>query len=272
MGKKIMGCPGWLELSADRESFILVQDRAEIVRKIFEEALSGIGGYTIARRLNAGGVPPFGPSRDWQQSNINNLLRNRATVGEFQPRRLENGKRVPGGEPIAGYYPAVINEELFEAVQVARQENLAHRRGRKGEFVSNLFSGTAKCAYCGSRMKLENIGVKSQPSDINRSFVCSMALKDQSCVKDRWQYSEFEKSFLSFVSKTALMAGGDFARLVPYIDRLSEHDLYKARLSLAAQLKRSINTLSIGTEARARFFKVEFSDKLSWTIYPKNPA
>lgn len=270
MGKKIMGCPGWLELSEDRESFIFVQNRADMVRRIFEEALSGIGGYTIARRLNASGVPPFHPSRDWQQSNINNLLRNRATIGEFQPRRIEDGKRVPDGEPIAGYYPAIIDEALFAAVQIARQENLAHRRGRKGEFVSNLFSGMACCAYCGSPIKLENIGQKSQPSDINRSFVCSQALKEASCVKDRWQYTKFEKSFLSFVTSMASLADGDVKRIASYIDGLSNPDVYKARQSLAAQLKRSIKKLGLGTASRARFFKVEFSDKTSWTIYPKD--
>jgi hypothetical protein len=44
--------------------------RAQIVIRIFEEAISGIGGYTIARRLNEEGVP----SPKWNQSTINNLL------------------------------------------------------------------------------------------------------------------------------------------------------------------------------------------------------
>jgi len=88
-------------------------------------------------------------------------------------------------------------------------------------------------------------------------------------MKDRWQYSKFEKSFLSFIASTASLADGDAKRIAPYIDGLSDPDVYKARQSLAAQLKRSIKKLSLGTASRARFFKVEFSDKASWTIYPK---
>jgi hypothetical protein len=41
------------------------------------------------------------------------MLRNRATIGEHQPKRIQNGKRVPYGDPISNFYPAVIEESLF---------------------------------------------------------------------------------------------------------------------------------------------------------------
>src|ERR1700676_1592344 len=59
MAKKLMGCPGWLELSDDRTSFVFMPDRAAIVRRIFEASISGLGGYTIASRLNAQEGPAF---------------------------------------------------------------------------------------------------------------------------------------------------------------------------------------------------------------------
>lgn len=262
-----MGCPAWLDLTDDRKAFIYLPDRAQIVRRIFEEATSGIGGYTIARRLNEEGVPPFGPSPKWNQSTIHNLLCNRATIGEFQPRRFVNGKRVPDGDPIKDFYPPAIDAALFDLAQAVRQENLSSRRGRKGELVSNLFSGLTLCAYCNARMKLENVGMGS--SETRRSFICSKALKEESCIKDRWQYNEFERTFLTFISK---LSASSFAQqeIVPYIRALSDSDVYKSRRSLAAQFKRTIKTLKIGTERRARFFKVEFGDRTTWTIFPKN--
>src|SRR5258708_9633092 len=84
MIKKLMGCPGWLKLSEDRTSFIFDPEKAEIVRKIFEASISGLGGYTIAKQLDAKKVPAFGPSPKWDQSTIHNMLRNRATIGEHQ--------------------------------------------------------------------------------------------------------------------------------------------------------------------------------------------
>jgi hypothetical protein len=49
--KKISACPGWLDLSEDRRSFILVAEKAEIVRRIFKLSIGGLGSYSIAKRL-----------------------------------------------------------------------------------------------------------------------------------------------------------------------------------------------------------------------------
>src|SRR6202158_1008296 len=136
MIKKLMGCPGWLKLSEDRTSFIFDPEKAEIVRKIFEASISGLGGYTIAKQLDAKKVPAFVPSPKWDQSTIHNILRNRATIGEHQPKRIRNGKRIPEGDPISNFYPAVIEESLFLAAQIARQKNLASGRGRKGRLIT----------------------------------------------------------------------------------------------------------------------------------------
>jgi len=86
MIKKLIGCSGWLKLSEDRTSFIFDPEKAEIVRKIFEAPISGLGGNTIAKQLNAKKVPAFGPSPNWDQSTIHNMLRNRATIGEHRPK------------------------------------------------------------------------------------------------------------------------------------------------------------------------------------------
>jgi hypothetical protein len=53
MTRKLRACPGWLGLSEDRTSFVFLRDRAEIVRKIFELSVAGLGGYTIAKQLTA---------------------------------------------------------------------------------------------------------------------------------------------------------------------------------------------------------------------------
>jgi hypothetical protein len=115
-------------------------------------------------------------------------------------------------------------------------------------------------------MKLENFS--SQPIEAKRSFVCSKALKGGSCVKDRWLYVEFEKAFLTFITNLPPSSIGQI-QLAPYIKDLSDSDVYKSRRSLAAQFKRTITMLKIGAKGRSRFFKVEFSDRTSWTIFPK---
>ena len=140
MIKKIRNAPGWLGLTDDRTAFVFLPDRAEIVRQIFELSIAGLGGYTIAKLLNAKAVPAFGTSKKWDQSTIHNMLSSRATIGEYQKKHVVEGEEVPVGEPIPNYYPPVIDNKTFEAAQLARRENLSTRRVRKGCKMSGLSS------------------------------------------------------------------------------------------------------------------------------------
>jgi hypothetical protein len=75
--------------------------------------VQGYGRRAIVKGLNREGEVSFLSKKGWQPSSIIKILRARTTVGEYQPhRRDENGRRIPDGEPIRGYYPAVIDEGL----------------------------------------------------------------------------------------------------------------------------------------------------------------
>jgi DNA invertase Pin-like site-specific DNA recombinase len=53
-------CPGWLRLDKTAGKFVIVEERAVIIRRIYSEAIAGVGHQTIARQLNEEGVPLFG--------------------------------------------------------------------------------------------------------------------------------------------------------------------------------------------------------------------
>jgi DNA invertase Pin-like site-specific DNA recombinase len=194
-------CPAWLKLSEDREKYEIVEEKAEVVRSIFKDTVSGIGNYSITRRLNQQRVPHFGKSNGWHGSYVAKILNNRAVIGEFQPHKLVDGKRQPVGEPIKGYFPAVIDEQLFHRAEASRIERLSHGRGRKGAFISNLFSGVAVCAYCKGKMKFENKGEGPKGSTF---LVCDSAKRGLGCSSARWRYDQFEASFLAFVRELDL--------------------------------------------------------------------
>jgi DNA invertase Pin-like site-specific DNA recombinase len=78
-------CPGWLKLSADGTHFELIPDRAKIIKHIFEESIK-IGIYRLVQRLNETKVPSFGHTKGWSSSKIAKILKNRATIGEYQLR------------------------------------------------------------------------------------------------------------------------------------------------------------------------------------------
>ncbi|TPO05174.1 recombinase family protein [Mesorhizobium sp. B1-1-5] len=193
--------PSWLDLSSDRTSFQINEDRASVVRSMFDDAAAGLGTFSIARRLNRSAAPPFGRSKGWQTSYVSKILTNRATIGEYQPHKMVDGRRMPEGEPIRDYFPAIVDEQLFLRVQGARANRRTGGAGRKGEFVSNLFSGLAKCAYCGSPMHYVNKGPGSKGGTY---LVCDKFQRGIGCSNNAWRYGHFEASFLTFVEEVDL--------------------------------------------------------------------
>jgi DNA invertase Pin-like site-specific DNA recombinase len=194
-------CPAWLRLSEDRSGYEIVEDRAALVRSIFQDAANGIGIYSIARRLNEQKTPTFNDSDGWHASYIAKILNNRATLGEFQPHTKVDGIRKPDGDPIPGYFPTVVEPEIFYRAKTGRAERLQHSRGRKGQNVTNLFSGLTECSNCRSSMKFENKGSGQKGG---RYFVCDKAHRHMGCINVRWKYENFERSFLTFVKELEL--------------------------------------------------------------------
>jgi Recombinase len=244
--KKISACPSWLGLSDDRTSFVFLPERAEIVQKIFELSIGGLGGYTIANYLNRQNIPVFGPSPKWDQSTIDYMLRNRATVGEHQPKSYAGGskKGVAVGAPIPNYYPAVVDEATFQAAQKARQQNLMTGRGSKGRHITNIFTGLTTCAYCASPVKFYSNGNA-------KSLMCSKVLSGTGCIRSAWSYRNFERSVLHFLAHPALTETLEspkqemIATLVGHIRHLSGPDVYNARFEITSILKKILSELKL---------------------------
>jgi DNA invertase Pin-like site-specific DNA recombinase len=192
-------CPSWLKLSQDRSRYEVIEDRAHLIRHIFSEAASGVGSYSIVRRLNERREPHFGRSGVWNISFVSKVLKNPAVLGHFQPCKEVNGRRMPDGPVIENYFPEIVDAHTFRRVQIGLRERLARGRGRKGHNVANVFPRDMMvCAYCGSSMRFES---KSRGEG---SFICYAALRGIDCVRVRWAYRDFETAFLHWVREVDL--------------------------------------------------------------------
>ena len=194
--------PAWLTLSPDRSRYEPIPDRVDVVRSIFQDAADGIGMYRIAVRLNSSGTPTFNKSNGWHQSYVSKILSNRAVIGEYQPgRRGDSGRRVLEGDPIEGYFPTIIDRDLFFRARDGMAQRRVNGKGRKGAGFANLFGGLASCAYCGSTVKFENKGPGYKGGTY---LVCDNAKRRLGCEAVRWRYKDFEASFLAFVQELDL--------------------------------------------------------------------
>lgn len=133
-------CPGWLRLSDDRSQYEPVPDRVTVVVRILEMVRDGVGLDSVAKTLNGEQVPTFRDrTKHWHMSFIRRLVQNRQLIGEYQPHEGTGKDRKPAGDPLKGYYPAVVEKTLFYAAQKAHKSR-SYQRGRIGDNV-NLFSG-----------------------------------------------------------------------------------------------------------------------------------
>jgi DNA invertase Pin-like site-specific DNA recombinase len=190
--------PVWLRLSADRTAFETVPERVAVLHWIFDEADQGKGSLQISRALNQQGIPTFAPSKGWYESYISKVLTNRAVLGEFQPHRYLDGKRMRYGEPIPNYFPAIVTREQFERIQAGRAVRRVRGAGRKGQNNINLFQGVATCGYCNARMMIVNKGPGPKGGVYLR---CDRARRSADCGASGWPLDHFEGAFLWFVEE-----------------------------------------------------------------------
>jgi Recombinase len=244
--KKISAAPGWLGISDDRSSFVFFEDRADIVKKIFEMSVGGWGSYSIANYLTRQRISPFPPSQNWDHTTIDSMLRNRAAYGEHQPKSYARGnkKGIPIGDPISNYYPAVISKDLFDAAQIARRSHLAVGRGRKGRKITNLFSGITTCDYCGNSVKFHSNGNR-------KSLICQNVIDGNTCVRAGWSYKSFEDSVLCFLTHPLwlqMLDGGQrstIEHLATLFREMRVSDAYIARFEITPLLKQVISELRV---------------------------
>lgn len=162
---KIMSreCPRWLTTNEDKSSFVVLEDRAESVRKVFEMRINGHGVVSIVNRANKEKWPVPGKGETWHTSLVGRLLNNRALLGEYQPYRSssEDDKRIPVGEPVQNYYPTVIDEQTFLRAQAVR-ERKGLFPGRRDSKYRNWLQGLLNCS-CGHSLVRKNKASVKQP-------------------------------------------------------------------------------------------------------------
>jgi DNA invertase Pin-like site-specific DNA recombinase len=196
--------PAWLRLSADKQRFEVREDAAKAVRLIYSWAAAGEGQDPILAKLNQRKIPPIGNNirREvmktvWSRSYIGKLLRDKAVCGEFQPHVMKDGKRVPFGEPIKNYFPAIITEKDWYRTRHAVKER-GRELGPKGIGIASLFTGLIRDARDGKTMHLVYAG-SSRKANTRQLISYGTRNAEPGSVHMPFAYDAFEKAFLQVV-------------------------------------------------------------------------
>jgi DNA invertase Pin-like site-specific DNA recombinase len=186
-------CVAWVNPNKEKvgprerpSGFVLIPERAKIVKWIYAQTLKGVGVNKLAEMLNKKGVETWGKGKKkadfWRASYIQKILANPAVIGDLHAhmREEEPGTRTmrrrPTGDVIKAYYPRVISPSDFAKVQRQRSNNAGRNRA-KGGTISNLLAGIGRCHKCGGTMTNSNKGGNNR-----RRLVCARAKQKAGCV------------------------------------------------------------------------------------------
>ncbi len=145
--------PAWIALDKVTGTLKLIEEKAQVVRSIFDQLAAGVGLETIARTFNQQGVPPIGKAGMWRRTYIKRIRDNPAVIGTFIPHMVEytsEGRRRVPQQPIPNYFPPIVAEELYYSVQAMTQTRAPVARPNTG--VQSTLAGLAKCPLCGGSM------------------------------------------------------------------------------------------------------------------------
>jgi Site-specific recombinases, DNA invertase Pin homologs len=211
--------PAWLELTPER-TWKVREERAAVVRRIFDMAAEGKGQNLISATLNREGVPTFGdstrtPGRHWHRTYVIRLLRNPAVVGTFIPHVVEHeeGKRKRVAQkPIEGYYPAIVERDVYERVQALAMDTCSPLRGRHATqgTIRNLLGGMAVCPLCHGSMTRVSKGSRAKAG--KPYLVCTRAKAGAGCTYHAVRMEDVERRLresAGYIAATVPAPDGD---------------------------------------------------------------
>jgi hypothetical protein len=230
-GKATNACAGWLK--AIDGKFVLIPERIAVMKRMIAERHLGLGRHEIATRLNRDGVPTFRGGDGWHPSTVAALVRNKALIGLYYPRKADGSE---DGPPIEGFYPRIISDDEFWRAQWGPDNKLG--AGAKTKGLANLLRGVCKCARCGASLIYLDTGKDT-------FLVCSKARRGLCDNRYHRMYAKLEKELLSaFVLF-------DFSRLLghanPQADRIVALEAEIAEKTGTA--KRLVDCFSASTPA-----------------------
>lgn len=183
---------GYLPSKENKGDWVIDEEAAAIVRRIFHSVLAGETINSIARTLRAEKIPI--PSEHWKR--IGEPVRatytdpcawSATTIGYILKRPEYMGRKILGKTVCENYktkstrktapeeqhvfegaIPAIIDEETWHTVQKIRETK---RRAPKRQNAPNRLTGLLYCADCGAKLTHRNSLV--QGKYIDDAFTCS---------------------------------------------------------------------------------------------------
>lgn len=182
--------PPWLDKINDK--LVINEEKATIIRRIFNMADTGIGIRSIASTLRKEGIKMQNATID--ASYISHILHNVRFYGAIQMYEMNGKKRTPVGDIVENFLPAVITKDQFLAVQSKLKKRVKFV-GRSGSTITNLVAGIPVCAKCGGHIsRMATVGIYGYLGCANHKILGT-------CTPSQINAKFFETVLLDYIRK-----------------------------------------------------------------------
>lgn len=198
--------PSWLKRKPTLDGFDIIEDRADVVRLIYQMSADGVGVVTIAGHLNTQ-TPPVAPFANaikknsgkphmWGRSSVRQILQTPNVEGDFRPI-----SGVYKGRVIHDFYPRIVDADIVDRARgdLAARRKVAGKSAASGS--TNLFAGIMACGECGRRANLSTSVQKGHPYAYVR---CEAAAEKRCSNRSGYAYPKFEETVLDIMLELAL--------------------------------------------------------------------
>ena len=263
-GKHLSVIPpfGYKKDPNDKNRWLVDEEAAQIVRKIYRMYLDGNNMGSIARRLTEEGVETpklYAENRGikhykaatypeiWSRISVEYILSNYEYTGctvNFKTKRksFKNKKQIIQNKEEWAVFEntqeAIIDKETFELVQKMRGTKRAYTKFNE----INIFSGLLFCADCGGRMT-----IRRRKDDRRKdSFICSTYRKKKKnlCTEHAIKVSALEQIVLEDIRKVCAYVRRYENEFVEDYRKCSTRESAKLQASARNELKRAECRLS----------------------------
>ena len=230
--------------NGDKTAYVVDEEAAAVVRRIFEWKRQEVSVYTIVERLKAGGIES--PERHkrragtrngdniqgegWCPSTIRGILQNRAYIGEMICGKSETAlykglkKHVTETDKwivVPDAHPPIVSVSDFEAVERQMQKDSTHRETamewsadiRAG--MIDLFAGKIFCADCGKRMYYKRQRIQCKGVVFRGVYDCSTHMRrgHGTCFKHAMRQDALNEKVFNAI-RDQLQVALDYERLL----------------------------------------------------------
>ena len=149
--------------------YIIDETVAPIIRKIFNDYVSGIRAVDIAKNLNEAGIKTKA-NMNWTRSKVGEVLRNPKYAGIYESFEVKCEEKIP----------QIIDTDTFRTAQslLSKNKKLGGRNKSKYKY---LLSGKIKCGQCGGAMCGNYASVSRTNSKVRCYYACNNKKEKRGC-------------------------------------------------------------------------------------------